>query len=393
MTPNDTPKVVCLQKIAFPRHLHAADLHKRIADPTRVPIICGSAGRWIAMRCVNKDHTPLIDEEPVDSSRGCRRHEGRSSWEESVFRTIFGVGPRVANGSNDLCSCVGEVNLSRPMTRGTATISIVVPTLGRWQELDATLRQLRTSIETSDSYEIILVSDGGGPVELSESHDVTVLELPHRGAAAARNIGAKFATGRHLVFLDDDVMVCSAWWSAITKAVSEGVCALTGPVRAHDASWLSQARDMRYRKRYQGLICGDTVDFLAGGNSMVERTAFEEAGGFPDSGPGSDSALVPSLPVRPVFCWGLMVSHTNDRGVSAAVSAAFRSGLVDGVRGRPTGASATNLASRSAWVPSMINISLFIVRITGWAVGSLMKRSNEVAGSHWLWSALNANRC
>lgn len=88
-------------------------------------------------------------------------------------------------------------------------VSVIIPVFNR-QDL---LRRAVSSVlaQTFQDYELIVVDDGStGRVldALSEARDKINLRLIHhgrnRGAAAARNTGARTATGRYLAFLDSD---------------------------------------------------------------------------------------------------------------------------------------------------------------------------------------------
>src|SRR6266542_3589679 len=90
-------------------------------------------------------------------------------------------------------------------------VSVVVSTYNR---RDVVLRTARTLLQQdypSSQYEIIVVVDGSadGTAEALRalSPRLCVLEQENRGPAAARNAGARAASGELLTFLDDD-MTC-----------------------------------------------------------------------------------------------------------------------------------------------------------------------------------------
>ena len=82
-------------------------------------------------------------------------------------------------------------------------VSIIVPTFNRGellrQAVDSALRQ------TFTDFEVVVVNDGGDPVEEFADPRVHVVRRPSSGgAAAARNAGLDYARGRYVTFLDDD---------------------------------------------------------------------------------------------------------------------------------------------------------------------------------------------
>jgi glycosyltransferase involved in cell wall biosynthesis len=88
----------------------------------------------------------------------------------------------------------------------TPTVTVVIPTLGRWARLESALRAARA--QEGVQVHVVLVFDG----EVDEEQlgrlvadDVTVLRLPERrGPAAARNAGLEAAEGEWVALLDDD---------------------------------------------------------------------------------------------------------------------------------------------------------------------------------------------
>lgn len=88
--------------------------------------------------------------------------------------------------------------------------SVVIPTYNREDYVGSTLDSLLA--QECDDWELILVDDGSTDGTLSLLHEfaaqrperVRVLRQDHRGCAAARNYGAREATGEYLAFLDSD---------------------------------------------------------------------------------------------------------------------------------------------------------------------------------------------
>ena len=113
------------------------------------------------------------------------------------------------------------------------TISVVVPTFGRHRELRACLDALGRLDYPRDRYEVVVVDDGSDPpVERSTGASssglrVRWLRQENAGPAAARNAGARVATGEILAFTDDDCMPAADWLSEIAAALAReprGLC-------------------------------------------------------------------------------------------------------------------------------------------------------------------------
>lgn len=236
-----------------------------------------------------------------------------------------------------------------------------------------TLAHLET-IQHLVPWEIIVVSDGGGAVPTDPPFDcVSGMSQQHGGVARARNFGAQHARASVLAFLDDDVHPTKTWADALNRFVTSDQLAVTGPVHARDQSIISRARSFRYERRYRGLVCGDAVNFLAGGNSLIRRDAFFATGGFPATGLGSDNELSARLGRPPQFCWALAVTHKNDRGFPVALMNALTSGWADARRSRPIGSLGLD---NSDIAPSAVNLLLHGARVFGWVSGRAWRRAN-----------------
>ena len=84
-------------------------------------------------------------------------------------------------------------------------ISVIIPVYNHAGELKKTLAALRA--QTFKDFEIIAVNDGSSDntsSTLKEFFDVRVIDIPHSGAARARNVGASSAKGEYLIFVDAD---------------------------------------------------------------------------------------------------------------------------------------------------------------------------------------------
>jgi GT2 family glycosyltransferase len=94
------------------------------------------------------------------------------------------------------------------------SFSVVIPTFRRPHALELTLRHILEVDYPPDAFEVIVVDDGSGDetAAVVERHvggrtAVTYAEQANSGAAAARNRGARVATGDMVLFLDDDILV------------------------------------------------------------------------------------------------------------------------------------------------------------------------------------------
>jgi glycosyltransferase involved in cell wall biosynthesis len=112
-------------------------------------------------------------------------------------------------------------------------ISVIIATRDRAARLDAALESLRLQGKTPPT-EIVVVDNGSadGTRSIAEKHGANYLyeAVPNRGRARNRGIAA--ATGTHLLFVDDDVIVPAGFIAAHARAHDEAVFprAVTGPI-------------------------------------------------------------------------------------------------------------------------------------------------------------------
>jgi glycosyltransferase involved in cell wall biosynthesis len=95
-------------------------------------------------------------------------------------------------------------------------VSVVIPTYERLDVLPEVLAALEGQ-RGAPAFEVILVDDGSGDgtAELLEAYRgplaLIFLRQPHRGPAAARNLGVERARGELIAFLGDDTVPAGDW--------------------------------------------------------------------------------------------------------------------------------------------------------------------------------------
>lgn len=103
--------------------------------------------------------------------------------------------------------------------------SVVIPTYNRLPILEKCLRALAQQRWESTvgitGYEVVVVDDGStdGTIAWLTTHreelpQVRWLEQPHRGPAAARNLGVQAARGEWIIFIDSDLVVTDTFLQA-----------------------------------------------------------------------------------------------------------------------------------------------------------------------------------
>lgn len=186
------------------------------------------------------------------------------------------------------------------VTRGISpAISVVIPTHNRCDALGFTLAALSAQSLDPREFEIIVVANGceDGTCEylagLHPAHALKVVEQnPSRGAAAARNEGAKHARAPIILFLDDDMEASPGLLAAHLNAhdaANNPKLVVLGhfPMLPHPGAgaltkfarlWWAEGFAARARPEYRFTF----KDFCTG-NISIPSALFRELGGFDDA--------------------------------------------------------------------------------------------------------------
>jgi GT2 family glycosyltransferase len=169
-----------------------------------------------------------------------------------------------------------EALYQRPLETAPAVrrrVSVVIPTLGRYELLRKVLCDLRA--QTLPLHEIICVDQNGDERELSVYDEFTDLPLQviaqdRLGQWLARNTALEAATGDLLLFLDDDSHVESDFVTSHLKAL-DGYCADISAGASLSVVGAPVPADYGYYR------AGDQFD---SGNALVRRDLLARVGGF-----------------------------------------------------------------------------------------------------------------
>ncbi|RPJ75589.1 MAG: glycosyltransferase, partial [Acidobacteria bacterium] len=172
-------------------------------------------------------------------------------------------------------------------------VTVVIPTRNRVDSLWHTLAALTRQTFPAPRFEVVVVDDAGtdGTARLTRNFAapfaLTVTSAPQpAGAAAARNLGARTASGALLLFLDDDIEASPGLLAAHVRAHEAGAEVTTGYLPASVAGgssffaialrgwWEAMFAAMRQRgHRY-------TFRDLLTGNCAIDASLFRRTGGF-----------------------------------------------------------------------------------------------------------------
>ena len=161
-----------------------------------------------------------------------------------------------------------------------ADLSFIVPV----RNDAAGLRRCLESIRAQSRDAEILIADNGsvdGSPDVARGFGATVLDLPGLSVSALRNRAAARARGALLAFVDADMQIAPGWVDAALAGFSDSSVAAVGAdyTAPPGATWVQRLYD-GMRDHRPGV--GDTR-WLASGNMVVRRDAFERLRGFDET--------------------------------------------------------------------------------------------------------------
>ena len=187
--------------------------------------------------------------------------------------------------------------------------SVVIPTFNRVELLGAALESVFS--QRFKQFETIVVNDGSTDGTMNYLHSlgkqVKVFSQPNRGPGAARNLGARNATGKYLAFLDSDDL----WFPWTLEVYRDVIQEHKDPSFVAGRPCLFSNKNDVQTARSGTAQSEEFIDYLTSGDRwrwwsvssfVIRRDAFAEARGFTDEWiNGEDADLALRLGVAPGF--------------------------------------------------------------------------------------------
>jgi glycosyltransferase involved in cell wall biosynthesis len=174
--------------------------------------------------------------------------------------------------------------------------SVVVPTYRRPQQLARCLAALAQLEPPAGGFEVVVVNDGGAEPDVrlprltGTPTSIRFLSKEHSGPAAARNHGARVATGKWVAFTDDDCEPEPHWLRAFERALTVHPDALVGGMNLNSLTngIFSEASHLLVAFVAEWFDGTGRERFFSSSNVALARARFLEAGGF-DEGFGTNA--------------------------------------------------------------------------------------------------------
>lgn len=207
-------------------------------------------------------------------------------------------------------------------------LSVIIPTFNEEGTIAACISSLRT--QNYLDFEIIAVDDGSKDKTLGilKGSGVKVLSQKHRGPGAARNLGAKHATGEILIFIDADMTFDKNFLRNLVKPIIAGKTKGTFSKYEYVSNWdnlwarcwnINQnwEEKRRHPKNYP-----DTQKVFR----AIVKKEFDRVGGFTPGDYRDDYSLFEKLGYEAISAPGAIFYHENPPDLSEIFKQAKWSG-------------------------------------------------------------------
>mgnify|MGYP000377395852 CR=1 FL=1 len=165
-------------------------------------------------------------------------------------------------------------------------LSFVIPTLNEEQNLFNLLTSIKQLL-TDLRYEIIVVDNGSSDstIYIATELGAIVLHDSSTTIGGLRNLGASYAQGKILVFLDADMLVTQAWATEILDVIAK--MNVDRRIITGSRAGISDSGSWIERYWFYPMTHEKQVNYMNSGHLIVHKEIFQQLGGF-------DSRLVTS---------------------------------------------------------------------------------------------------
>lgn len=162
-------------------------------------------------------------------------------------------------------------------------VSVIIPAHNAAQTIEECIEALLNQSVPPEEYEVIIVDDGSidGTATLAQSQGMQVITQPHRGPAAARNLGASQARGDILLFTDADCAPMQTWIEEMTRPFADPeVVGVKGTYLTRQRKLVARFVQIEYEDKYDRMARQERIDFVDTYSAGYRRKVFLANGGF-----------------------------------------------------------------------------------------------------------------
>lgn len=159
-------------------------------------------------------------------------------------------------------------------------VSIIIPCFNEEKNIKACLDSVFNLKYSRQLFEVIVVDNGStdNTRDVANQYEITLIRDDQKSVAGLRNLGAKYAHGNILAFIDADCMVSETWLMRAQQYFNEMEVVLWGapPVIPKNATWVQQTWFLVRQKKDEI----EEVEWLESMNMFVRKDLFTEIKGF-----------------------------------------------------------------------------------------------------------------
>lgn len=159
-------------------------------------------------------------------------------------------------------------------------VSYIIPAKNEVNYIGECIQSIKMFGSMEGGIEIIVVDNGStdGTQEVVKAHGAVLLNGQGLSIAGLRNLGAEFASGSIIAFIDADILLLSGWIQNVSLALSNPKVGLVGssPELPTNPTWVENIWHLKTK-------CMPQVwerPWLASMNMALRKSIFEEIGGF-----------------------------------------------------------------------------------------------------------------
>ncbi len=203
--------------------------------------------------------------------------------------------------------------------------SVVVPARDAERVLSECLTALTASANGATPHEVIVVDDGStdDTAAVAAACGARVIRIPGLGPAAARNTGARAATGDVLVFFDADCVPQPGCLEALVAPLDDpSIAGVRGGYTSDQRALVARFVQLELEEKQARLAASSQIAVVDTACAAYRRSVFADCGGFDERFPATSaedvelSFRLAASGKRLVFAPGAVVRHRHTEALT-----------------------------------------------------------------------------